>query len=173
MSDLKKYITDIPDFPKEGIIFRDITTLLQSGEGFGETVDELLKRLENVEFDAVIGLESRGFLFGAPVAYALRKSFVPVRKKGKLPRKTVTAEYSLEYGTAEAEMHADALKKGDRAVIIDDLIATGGTLEAAVKLTEQLGASVVKILCVAELEELHGRERLKGFDVESLITYGE
>ncbi|MCI5752770.1 MAG: adenine phosphoribosyltransferase [Oscillospiraceae bacterium] len=173
MTDLKKYITDIPDFPKEGIIFHDITTLLQSGEGFRETVDELIKRLENVEFDAIIGLESRGFIFGAPVAYALGKSLVPVRKKGKLPRKTVSVEYLLEYGTAEAEMHADALKKGDRAVIIDDLIATGGTLEAAVKLTEQLGASVVKILCVAELEELGGRERLGGYDMESLIFYGK
>ena len=124
MSDLKKYITDIPDFPRKGIIFHDVTSLLQDSEGFHKSIDQLLKKLDGVEFDAVAGLDARGFLFGAPVAYEKNKSFVPVRKKDKLPRETVSAEYELEYGTAVIEMHTDALKKGDRVVIIDDLMAT-------------------------------------------------
>lgn len=171
MSDLKKYITDIPDFPRKGIIFHDVTSLLQDSEGFHKSIDQLLKKLDGVEFDAVAGLDARGFLFGAPVAYEKNKSFVPVRKKDKLPRETVSAEYELEYGTAVIEMHTDALKKGDRVVIIDDLMATGGTLEAAVRLCEQLGAEVVKILCLIELKGLNGRDKLKGYDVESLISY--
>lgn len=173
MNDLKNYITDIPDFPQKGIIFHDITSLLQSGEGFHRAIDGLIEKLDGVEFDAVAGLDARGFLFGAPVAYAKGRGFVPVRKKGKLPRETVSAEYDLEYGTATVEMHTDALKKGDKVVIIDDLMATGGTLEAAVRLCEQLGAEVVKILCVIELKGLNGRERLKGYDVRSLISYDE
>lgn len=171
MSDLKEYITDIPDFPEKGIIFHDITSLLQSGEGFHKAIDGLMDKLEGVNFDAVMGLDARGFLFGAPIAYLRNKSFVPVRKKGKLPRDTVSAEYALEYGTAEVEIHTDSLKKGDKVVIIDDLIATGGTLEAAVKLAEQLGAEVVKILCLIELKALNGKEKLKGYDVEALIAY--
>ena len=139
MKELKDYITNIPDFPQKGIIFRDVTSLLQSGKGFSTAVDEMLGQLDDVEFDAVLGLEARGFLFGAPIAYARKKSFVPVRKKGKLPRATVSAEYDLEYGKAEIEIHTDSLKKGDKVVIIDDLIATGGTLEAAARLVEQLG----------------------------------
>lgn len=173
MNELKKYITDIPDFPQKGIIFHDITSLLQSGEGFHRAIDGLIEKLDGVEFDAVAGLDARGFLFGAPVAYAKGRGFVPVRKKGKLPRETVSAEYDLEYGTATVEMHTDALKKGDKVVIIDDLMATGGTLEAAVRLCEQLGAEVVKILCVIELKGLNGREKLKGYDVRSLISYDE
>lgn len=173
MTDLKKYITDIPDFPQKGIIFHDITSLLQSGEGFHRAIDGLIEKLDGVEFDAVAGLDARGFLFGAPVAYAKGRGFVPVRKKGKLPRETVSAEYDLEYGTATVEMHTDALKKGDKVVIIDDLMATGGTLEAAVRLCEQLGAEVVKILCVIELKGLNGREKLKSYDVRSLISYDE
>ena len=173
MNELKKYITDIPDFPQKGIIFHDITSLLQSGEGFHRAIDGLIEKLDGVEFDAVAGLDARGFLFGAPVAYAKGRGFVPVRKKGKLPRETVSAEYDLEYGTATVEMHTDALKKGDKVAIIDDLMATGGTLEAAVRLCEQLGAEVVKILCVIELKGLNGREKLKGYDVRSLISYDE
>lgn len=173
MTDLKNYITDIPDFPQKGIIFHDITSLLQSGEGFHRAIDGLIEKLDGVEFDAVAGLDARGFLFGAPVAYAKGRGFVPVRKKGKLPRETVSAEYDLEYGTATVEMHTDALKKGDKVVIIDDLMATGGTLEAAVRLCEQLGAEVVKILCIIELRGLNGREKLKGYDVRSLISYDE
>lgn len=171
MEKLKKYITNIPDFPKKGIIFRDVTSLLQSGEGFSAAVDEILKQLDDVEFDALLGLEARGFLFGAPVAYARKKGFIPVRKKGKLPRATVSAEYELEYGTAEVEIHTDSIKKGDKVVIIDDLIATGGTLEAAVKLVEQLGGEVVGIVCLIELTDLKGRDKLKKYNVRSIVSY--
>jgi adenine phosphoribosyltransferase len=171
MADLKQYITDIPDFPEKGIIFRDITTLLQSAEGFQAAIEELRKRLDGVEFDSVAGLDARGFLFAAPVAYAENKGLVLVRKKGKLPRETVSESYALEYGTAEVEVHTDSVKPGDRVVIIDDLIATGGTLEAAAKLVERLGGKVVKVLALIELEGLNGREKLAGYDVETLITY--
>lgn len=171
MENLKKYITDIPDFPEKGIIFRDVTSLLQSAEGFHEAVGKLLELLDGVEFDAVIGLDARGFLFAAPIAYIKNKGFIPVRKKGKLPREAISAQYALEYGTAEVEIHTDALKKGDRVVIIDDLIATGGTLEAAVRLAERLGAEVVKIICLIELDDLNGRDKLKGYDVETVISY--
>lgn len=171
MEKLKKYITNIPDFPKKGIIFRDVTSLLQDSEGFSLAVDEMMKQLDDVEFDAVLGLEARGFLFGAPVAYAKKKSLVPVRKKGKLPRATVSAEYELEYGTAEVEIHTDSLKKGDKVVIIDDLIATGGTLEAAAKLVETLGGEVVRIVCLIELTDLKGRDKLKNYDVRSIVAY--
>lgn len=168
---LKNYITDIPDFPEKGILFRDITSLLQSGKGFHAAIDAILEKLDSVEFDTVVGLEARGFLIGAPVAYAKQKGFVPVRKKGKLPRETVSAQYVLEYGTAEVEMHRDSLNEGDKVVIIDDLIATGGTLEAAVKLVEQLGGEVVRVLCLIELTDLNGKEKLKGYDVESIVSY--
>ena len=171
MQNLKKYITDIPDFPEKGIIFRDITSLLQDRDGFHRAVAAILEKLDGVEFDAVVGLEARGFILGAPIAYAKNKGFIPVRKKGKLPRETVSAQYELEYGTAEVEMHKDSLKKGDKVIVIDDLIATGGTLEAAVKLVEQLGGEVVKILCLIELSDLNGREKLKGYDVETVISY--
>jgi adenine phosphoribosyltransferase len=171
MSDLKQYITNIPDFPEKGIIFRDITSLLQSPEGFHEAIDELRKRLDGVEFNTVAGLDARGFLFASPVAYAENKGLILVRKKGKLPRETVSQTYALEYGSAEAELHTDSVKPGDKVVIIDDLIATGGTLEAAVKLVEQLGGKVVKILSIIELTDLKGREKLLGYDVESLISY--
>lgn len=171
MADLKQYITDIPDFPEKGIIFRDITSLIQSAEGFQIAVDELRKRLDGVEFDSVAGLDARGFLFASPVAYAENKGLVLVRKKGKLPRETVSESYALEYGTAEVEIHTDSVKAGDKVVIIDDLIATGGTLEAAVKLVERLGGKVVKILALIELEGLNGREKLAGYDVETLISY--
>jgi adenine phosphoribosyltransferase len=171
MADLKQYITNIPDFPEKGIIFRDITSLLQSAEGFRAATDELRKRLEGVEFDSVAGLDARGFLFAAPVAYSENKGLVLVRKKGKLPRETISESYALEYGTAEVEVHTDSVKEGDRVVIIDDLIATGGTLEAAAKLVERLGGKVVKVLALIELEGLNGREKLAGYDVETLIPY--
>jgi adenine phosphoribosyltransferase len=171
MADLKQYITDIPDFPEKGIIFRDITSLLQSAEGFQAAVDELRAKLDGVEFDSVAGLDARGFLFAAPVAYAENKGLVLVRKKGKLPRETISESYALEYGTAEVEVHTDSVKSGDRVVIIDDLIATGGTLEAAAKLVERLGGKVVKVLALIELEGLNGREKLAGYDVETLIPY--
>ncbi len=171
MADLKEYITNIPDFPEEGIIFRDITSLLQSAEGFSLAVDALREKLDGVTFDKVAGLDARGFLFASPVAYAEKKGLVLVRKKGKLPRETISESYALEYGTAEVEVHTDSVKPGDKVVIIDDLIATGGTLEAAVKLVERLGGKVVKILALIELEDLGGREKLAGYDVETLISY--
>ena len=171
MKALEDYVTTIPNFPKEGIMFRDITTILSDKDGFKLAVDKLVEALKDVDFDLVLGSESRGFIFGAPVAYALNKGFILVRKKGKLPRATYSEDYDLEYGTATLEMHQDAIKKGQKVVIIDDLIATGGTTEAIIKLAEREGGKVVKIGFVMELEGLKGREKLKGYDVFSLITY--
>ena len=171
MKRIKDYVISIPDFPEPGIIFRDITGILRDADGLKLSIDKIQEMLEGVEFDAVLGLESRGFIFGMPIAYNLHKAFIPVRKKGKLPRETVSAKYDLEYGTAEIEIHKEDLRPGMKVVIIDDLIATGGTVEAAVKLAESLGAEVVKIAFVMELAGLKGRERLAGYDVESVITY--
>ena len=171
MKRIEDYVISIPDFPEPGIIFRDITGILRDADGLKLSRDKIQEMLEGVEFDAVLGLESRGFIFGMPIAYNLHKAFIPVRKKGKLPRETVSAKYDLEYGTAEIEIHKEDLRPGMKVVIIDDLIATGGTVEAAVKLAESLGAEVVKIAFVMELAGLKGRERLAGYDVESVITY--
>ena len=171
MKRIEDYVISIPDFPEPGIIFRDITGILRDADGLKLSIDKFQEMLECVEFDAVLGLESRGFIFGMPIAYNLHKAFIPVRKKGKLPRETVSAKYDLEYGTAEIEIHKEDLRPGMKVVIIDDLIATGGTVEAAVKLAESLGAEVVKIAFVMELAGLKGRERLAGYDVESVITY--
>ena len=171
MKRIEDYVISIPDFPEPGIIFRDITGILRDADGLKLSIDKIQEMLEGVEFDAVLGLESRGFIFGMPIAYNMHKAFIPVRKKGKLPRETVSAKYDLEYGTAEIEIHKEDLRPGMKVVIIDDLIATGGTVEAAVKLAESLGAEVVKIAFVMELAGLKGRERLAGYDVESVITY--
>ena len=171
MKRIEDYVISIPDFPEPGIIFRDITGIVRDADGLKLSIDKIQEMLEGVEFDAVLGLESRGFIFGMPIAYNLHKAFIPVRKKGKLPRETVSAKYDLEYGTAEIEIHKEDLRPGMKVVIIDDLIATGGTVEAAVKLAESLGAEVVKIAFVMELAGLKGRERLAGYDVESVITY--
>ena len=171
MKRIEDYVISIPDFPEPGIIFRDITGILRDADGLKLSIDKIQEMLEGVEFDGVLGLESRGFIFGMPIAYNLHKAFIPVRKKGKLPRETVSAKYDLEYGTAEIEIHKEDLRPGMKVVIIDDLIATGGTVEAAVKLAESLGAEVVKIAFVMELAGLKGRERLAGYDVESVITY--
>ena len=171
MKRIEDYVISIPDFPEPGIIFRDITGILRDADGLKLSIDKIQEMLEGVEFDAVLGLESRGFIFGMPIAYNLHKAFIPVRKKGKLPRETVSAKYDLEYCTAEIEIHKEDLRPGMKVVIIDDLIATGGTVEAAVKLAESLGAEVVKIAFVMELAGLKGRERLAGYDVESVITY--
>ena len=171
MKRIEDYVISIPDFPEPGIIFRDITGILRDADGLKLSIDKIQEMLEGVEFDAVLGLESRGFIFGMPIAYNLHKAFIPVRKKGKLPRETVSAKYDLEYGTAEIEIHKEDLRPGMKVVIIDDLIATGGTVEAAVKLAESLGAEVVEIAFVMELAGLKGRERLAGYDVESVITY--
>lgn len=168
---IEDYIRSIPDFPKKGIIFRDITTVLQDSDGFQLAIDSMQKELEGLDFDMVLGAESRGFIFGAPLAYNMKKSFVPVRKKGKLPCETIGMEYELEYGTAALEIHKDTIQPGDKVVIVDDLIATGGTIEAITKLVEMLGGEVVKIVFLLELEDLKGRERLADYDVASVVKY--
>ncbi len=171
MKRVEDYVRTIPDFPEEGIMFRDITTVIQDPEGFHLAIDEMIKLLDGVDFDMVVGAESRGFVFGAPIAYALNKGFVLVRKKGKLPCETISQSYDLEYGSAEIEMHKDSIKPGQKVVVVDDLIATGGTIEASIKLIEQLGGEVVKVLFLMELAGLEGKKRLAKYDVESVITY--
>lgn len=171
MKPLEEYVITIPDFPEPGIMFRDITGILQDKDGIQLAIDQLQQLLEGIDFDVIAAPESRGFIFGMPIAYNLHKPFIPIRKKGKLPRETVSVSYELEYGTAEIEIHKDSLKKGDRVVIVDDLIATGGTTEAMVKLIEQLGATVVKIVFVMELEGLEGRKLLSDYDVDSVLKY--
>ena len=171
MKKLEEYVRSIPDFPEPGIIFRDVTSILQDADGLHMAVDSLIDMVKDLDYDLVIGPESRGFIFGVPVAYAQHKGFVPVRKKGKLPCETIAMEYDLEYGQATIEMHKDAIRPGQKVIIVDDLIATGGTTEAIVKLIEQLGGQVVKICFVLELAGLKGREHLKGYDVDSAIIY--
>lgn len=171
MKTVKDYILTIPDFPNPGIMFRDVTSVLDSPEGLKLSIDELYKLIDNVEFDAIAGIESRGFIFGAPLAYKAGTSFIPIRKKGKLPRETVEESYDLEYGKAIIEIHKDAIKPGDKVVIIDDLIATGGTVEAAAKLVERLGGKVVKVIFLIELEGLKGRERLAKYNLDSVVKY--
>ena len=171
MSQVEQYIISIPDFPESGIVFRDITSILRDADGLKLAVDEMMKCLEDVEFDAVVGLESRGFLFGMPIAYNLHKAFIPVRKKGKLPRETIEAAYELEYSNAVIEVHKEDVKAGMRVVLIDDLIATGGTIKAAAGLLEQLVAIVVKIVCLIELSDLNGREYLKNYAIDTVISY--
>lgn len=171
MHPIDQYITSIPDFPEPGIIFRDITSVISSAEGITLAIDALTKLLEGVEFDALAGLESRGFLFGMPIAYNLKKPFLPIRKKGKLPRETVEASYDLEYGSATIEMHKDDVYPGMKIVLIDDLIATGGTLEAAARLVEMLGGEVVKIICLLELAGLNGRAKLEKYIVDTVVAY--
>ncbi len=171
MHPIEQYITNIPDFPEPGIIFRDITSVISSAEGLKLAIDEMTKLLEGVEFDALAGLESRGFLFGMPIAYNLGKPFLPIRKKGKLPRETVEASYDLEYGSATIEMHKDDVTPGMKIVLIDDLIATGGTLEAAARLVETLGGEVVKVICLLELKGLYGRDKLTKYPVDTVVAY--
>ncbi len=171
MKTVADYVRTIPDFPEPGIMFRDVTSVIQDPDGLHLAIDELQKLTEDVDFDVIVGPESRGFIFGVPIAYNLKKSFVPVRKKGKLPCETIEQTYDLEYGTATIEMHKDAIKKGQKVVIVDDLIATGGTIEAIIKLVEQLGGEVVKIIFLMELEGLKGREKLKGYDIASVVAY--
>ena len=171
MKKLEDYVRTIPDFPEPGIMFRDVTSVLQDPDGLKLAIDEMIHLLDGVEFDLIAGTESRGFIFGVPIAYELGKAFIPVRKKGKLPCETVSAEYELEYGTACIEIHKDSIKPGQKVVIVDDLIATGGTIEAAIKLVEQLGGEVVKVIFLMELAGLKGREKLAGYDVASVITY--
>lgn len=171
MKKVEDYIISIPDFPKEGIIFRDVTGVTESAEGFELALNEMNKLLSGVDYDLIAGAESRGFIFGAPLAYMNKKGLVLVRKKGKLPRETVGASYNLEYGTAEIEIHKNAIKPGDKVVLVDDLIATGGTIQAAARLIESLGGEVVKMVFLIELTDLKGRQALEGYDIASVVQY--
>lgn len=171
MSEVEKYIKSIPDFPKPGIIFRDVTSVTEDPKGLKLAIDEMDRLLDGVEYDVIAGAESRGFIFGAPLAYKNEKGLVLVRKKGKLPRETVEMTYDLEYGQATIEIHKDSIKPGDRVVLVDDLIATGGTIEAAAKLIESLGGTVVRMIFLIELTDLRGRERLSRYDVKSVVQF--
>lgn len=168
---LESKIRNIQDFPKPGIGFKDITTLLKDGDAFKEAIDKIVENLKDKDVDYIVGPEARGFLLGAPVAYALGVGFVPIRKPGKLPAEVVSFEYDLEYGTDKIEMHKDSIEEGKKVAIIDDLLATGGTVEAATKLIESLGGEIVSIQFLIELEFLNGKDKLKGYDVESIIKY--
>lgn len=167
----KDYIAAVQDFPKEGILFRDITPLMQNGEVFKAACDELTEFAKQVGATIVAGPESRGFIFGCPVASNLSIGFVPVRKPNKLPRETVSLKYDLEYGSNELHMHADSIKKGDKVLIVDDLLATGGTVEATIKLIEMMDGEVVGCAFLIELADLKGKELLKGYNVKTLMTY--
>jgi len=169
--DLKKLIRDVPNFPIEGIVFKDITTLLKDSNGYSVTLDKLYNLAKNKEITKVIGIESRGFIFGGALAEKLNAGFVPIRKPGKLPAETVCEDYELEYGTDKIEIHKDALQEGDKVLLHDDLLATGGTMEAACKLVEKLGAEIVQISFIIDLTFLNGKEKLKDYDVRSLIEY--
>ena len=171
MKRIEDYIIAVPDFPKPGVLFRDITGILNDPDGLKLTLDAFYKTLENVDFDVVVGLEARGFLFGVPIAEHFHKPFVPERKKGKLPRETVEITYNLEYGTACMEVHKDAIKPGQRVVIVDDLLATGGTAKAAAHLVEKMGGKVECFAFVIELADLKGREVLDGYRVKSLTKF--
>ena len=171
MKKLEEYVRSIPDFPEKGIIFRDITTILDDADGLALAIDSMQECIGDIDFDVVVGAESRGFIFGVPIAYNMHKPFVPVRKQGKLPAETISQEYSLEYGTAVIEMHKDSIKPGQKVVLIDDLIATGGTIEASVELIERLGGEVVKIVFLLELKGLKGRDLLRGYDVSAVLSY--
>lgn len=171
MEYIKKTIRTIPNFPKKGIMFRDITTLLKDPEGFKKSCDEFYKRYKDKKIDVVVGIESRGFIFGAVLAYLLGVGFVPIRKPGKLPGKTIKEVYELEYGTDAVEMHTDAIKKGDKVLVVDDLIATGGTCGATIKLIEKLGGEIIECCFVVELPELKGREKMQGYNVFNLVDF--
>ena len=173
MKRLEDYVRTIPNFPKEGIMFRDITTVLQDADGFKLAIDTLQELVKDLDFDIVIGAESRGFIFGAPIAYNLGKSFVLIRKKGKLPCETIEKTYDLEYGTATVEIHKDAITKGQKVLLVDDLIATGGTTKAMIDLVEELGGEVVSVLALMELSGLKGKEKLEneGYRVNVALSY--
>ncbi len=169
--DLKQYIAMIPDFPTKGIQFRDITPLMADGKAFKEACDKLVVFAQKVKADIIVGPESRGFIFGCPIAYDLGIGFVPVRKPGKLPRETISCKYDLEYGSNELHMHKDGIKKGQKVLIIDDLLATGGTVKATIKMVEELGGEVVGCAFLIDLADLHGKEHLKDYNVYSIMTY--
>lgn len=167
----KKYVTIVEDFPKPGISFKDITTLMDNGEAFKYATDQIVQYAREKKIDIVVGPEARGFIIGCPVAYSLGVGFAPVRKEGKLPRETIKVEYGLEYGKDALTIHKDAIKPGQRVLITDDLLATGGTIEATIKLVEQLGGEVAGIAFLIELSYLEGRKRLEGYDILALIKY--
>lgn len=171
MKKVEDYVRSIPDFPEPGIMFRDVTSVLQDADGLKLAIDEMQGKVKDIDFDVVVGLESRGFIFGMPIAYNLHKPFVLVRKKGKLPCETIEETYDLEYGSATIEIHKDAIKPGQKVVLVDDLIATGGTVEAAIRLVERLGGEVVKVVFLMELAGLEGRKKLEGYEVESVVVY--
>lgn len=171
MKKLEEYVRSIPDFPQEGIIFRDVTSVIEDADGFHLAVETMQKLVSDLEYDVVVGAESRGFIFGAPIAYNEHKPFALIRKKGKLPCETVSQEYDLEYGSAVIEMHKDSIKPGQKVLLVDDLIATGGTTEAMIKLIERLGGSVAGVVVLIELAGLNGREKLKGYRLDAAITY--
>lgn len=171
MKKLEEYVVSIPDFPEKGIIFRDVTSVLQDGEGLQLAVNTMQDLVKDLEYDVVAGPESRGFIFGTPIAYNNKKPFVLIRKAGKLPRETVSVSYELEYGQATIEMHKDSIKPGQRVLIVDDLIATGGTTEAMIKLVESLGGQVVGVVVLMELAGLKGREKIAGYRLDSAICY--
>ena len=169
MTDLESFIRDVPDFPKQGIIFKDITPLLADPEALADTVEHLCKPFEDRGVQFVVGVESRGFIFGSLAAARLGTGFVPIRKPGKLPAETISQEYELEYGTDSIEIHADAISPGQKVLMVDDLLATGGTMAAACELVSKLGGEIVGVSFVIELSFLHGRDKLGGYDVRSLI----
>lgn len=171
MKKLEEYVRSIPDFPEEGIIFRDVTSVLQDADGFHLAVDTMQELIKDLDYDVVAGAESRGFIFGAPLAYNNGKPFVLIRKQGKLPCETVSQEYELEYGTAVIEMHKDSIKPGQKVLLVDDLIATGGTTKAMIKLVESLGGEVAGVVVLMELAGLKGREALAGYRLDSAIIY--
>ena len=168
---MEDYVRAIPDFPQPGIIFRDVTSVLQDPDGLALAIDSMKEKLDGVDFDVVVGTESRGFMFGVPIAYELHKAFVPVRKKGKLPMETIEQAYDLEYGSATVEMHKDSIKPGQKVLIVDDLIATGGTTKAMIELIEELGGKVIGVVVLMELAGLKGRDKLDGVELKSAIVY--
>lgn len=169
--DFKKVIRNIPDFPEKGVLFRDITPVLQNPQALNQAIKTIVNELSNLEFDYIVGPESRGFIFGMPAAYELNKGFIPIRKAGKLPAETISKSYDLEYGKATIEIHKDALKKGDRVVVVDDLLATGGTCAAIAELVNEIGAVIVNMSFFIELEDLKGREILKDYNITSVVKY--
>jgi adenine phosphoribosyltransferase len=171
ISDLKKFIRDFPDFPKPGIIFKDITNLIKNPEYFNIALSQIENSIRDIEFDFIISPESRGFIFGAPIAYKMNKGFIPARKKGKLPGEVASKSYSLEYGSEIIEIHKDSIKSSQKAIIIDDLLATGGTVKSIIDIIQELGAEIIYIIFLIELKELKGRENLKGYNIDSILKY--
>ncbi len=171
MKDIKDYIRTIPDFPQKGVMFRDITTIIQDADGLALAIDTMNDMVKDLEYDVIAGAESRGFIFGAPMAYKQHKPFVLIRKKGKLPSETVSVSYDLEYGSTEIEMHTDSFKPGSKVLLVDDLIATGGTTEAMIKLVEKLGGEVAGVCVLIELPDLKGREKIEGYKLFSAVSY--